>query len=301
MSSPNLQLKRLLPTKVTDSEILGIGELLVRSFREDNLMRYIRGPKFENSATGNYNVLLKSIRDPRERLAEYIRTAERYTIFVTTAAKTLHSDLISSGYDTYVLTDKSSNDRPVAMAMWEYPEHMKAALDKELGRTGILWNLYRKWITLKYRFVNLWYLLRGLNPLENRRALAWWNERNEIIETHRKPEEVAKSSDLWNEEYPVSSMGYLKYFVVDPDYHKQGLGSKLINESMEKIPNIPTPFRDVESNSIVEGPQKFFLESSPAGYKLYSKNGWTYAGKTAKWSFLPPEAPSDTPIMYFTR
>jgi GNAT superfamily N-acetyltransferase len=286
--------KRLTPNEVTYRYLLEIADMQCRGFEEDEMVKALRGPQY--AVNPRYTVILQGVRDPRERLNEMISWAENYRNLVHAAARQLHFTLLGRGNDVFIAVD-GETDKPVGLAIWEYPAHMQEDLEIKMGRKGLLWPFYKLWIKLKYAIPELLLTLQRIHPFKNALVTQIKKERLEHLYPKTKAEELIGLSQekLENAFYPLELMVHLKHLVISPDYHRRGLGKKLLNYGLENIPNLPAPL-----SKSVSGPQKLYLESSPSGFILYQKTGWVFTGRILQPSFLPPHA-CDNSLMILTR
>lgn len=287
--------KQVQPREATYDDCLEIAEVLCRGFEKDGIMEYVRGPLY--APNPSYSVVLQQgIRDPRQRLNEMIAWSKRYRILIHSWARYIHNLLLNRGNDIYVAVD-AETEKPVGLACWVYPAHMVADLEKELGRTGVFWKIYAFCTKLKYSVCDFFLKLGGNHPVKNERALRMYKERTETVDPKTTVDDMAKlsSSELADAKYPLSSMIYCHFFAISPDYHRLGLGQKLMNYSLANIPSVPTPF-----SSTLSGPQKLYLEASPSGFGMYKKTGWTYSGISVVPTYLPPHE-CDNHLMFYTR
>lgn len=275
-------------------QLLRIADMQCRGFEEDEMVKALRGPRY--AVNPRYTVVRQGVRDPRERLNEMVAWAESYRVLVHAAARQLHLTLLGRGNEVYIVADRET-ETPVGLAIWEYPAYMQDELERQLGRKGLLWPLYKLWIKLKYAIPELLLTLRGIHPFKNHLTTQIKRERLEHLYPKMKAQELIGLSQEKLEKafYPLELMIHLKHLVISPDYHRRGLGKKLINYCLETIPNVPTPL-----SKSVSGPQKIYLESSPSGFGLYQKSGWVFTGRILQPSFLPPHA-CDNSLMILTR
>lgn len=283
------------PRSATYNDCLDIAEVLCRGFENDGIMEYVRGPLYTPNPSYSA-VLQQGIQDPRQRLNEMIAWSKRYRTLIHSWARHIHSLLLTRGNDVYVVVD-SETEKPVGLSFWLYPAHMEAELEKELGRTSVFWKIYAFCTKVKYKVCDFFLKLGGKHPLINERLLRMYRERTEAVDPKTTVEDMDKlsPSELVDARYPLSSMVYCRFFAISPDYHRRGLGQKLMNYSLANIPSVPTPF-----SSTLSGPQKLFLEASPSGFGMYKKTGWTYSGISIVPTYLPPHN-CDNHLMFYTR
>lgn len=286
--------KQVIPKEVTYDQLLGIADMQCRGFEDDEMVKALRGPQY--AANPRYSVILQGVRDPRERLNEMVSWARSYRTLVHAAARELHLTLLERGKDVYIAVDRET-ENVVGLAIWEYPAHMQSDLEGQLGRKGFSWLFYKLWIKLKYAIPELLLTVQRAHPFKSHLATQIKKERLEHLYPKTKAEELIGLSQEKLEKafYPLDLMVHLKRLVISPDYHRRGIGKKLINYCLENIPTVATPL-----SKSVSGPQKLYLVSSPSGFGLYQKTGWVFTGRVLQPFFLPPHA-CDNSLMILTR
>ncbi|CAN6674931.1 hypothetical protein TRVA0_073S00122 [Trichomonascus vanleenenianus] len=266
--------ERIDPPNVPYELLLNVAECSARGFQEDDLFSFAAGSVFRFSEK-DYKVIRHSIRDPRERLKELQARAERYSLWINGWARWLYSKMAESGTNTFVLCEKTEaernprKDRVVGYSLWHYPDYMTAELDASLGRTGVWWWIKKNIKLAWYALQDFWYFTLGYyhHPVDNKRFHQFQNAMHDKFKPNVTEAELQGLDEeaLKYAAYPEESMVYLSYFAIDPDYQGKGLGKRLMKESLDHIPVELPPFG---------GPQKMFLEASPAGKPLYEKFGF---------------------------
>lgn len=289
MEEDRFYCKQVVPREVTYEQCLELGELQSRGFEGDEYIEYIRGPRY--AVNVQYSVLLRGIRDPRERLNEMVSWTKRYKTLVNSWARVFYVQLQQSGVDLHLVIDKNT-EKPVGISLWKYPPHMATELDRKLGRRGILFTLQKWWVELTCFLPDLWLKLKGLHPSKNGRSDLIHSESDKVIFDNIDKIASQESRDSYSD--PLGAMVKLSDFVISPDYQRRGLGQRLMKYSFETIPNVPTPLSDSKTE-----PQRLYLQASPPGFGMYQKAGWKFTGVKVVFSVLRPEAAGS--VMTLTR
>lgn len=258
----NYTLHKVDPFNFSYAESLQVAEVAVQAFQHTGLFRFFHGSNYEFG--NDYNIVNQSITDPRTRLNTIVQRTKRYRELVHAWACMFKKEFLHLGMEVWLLYD---NDRLVSLILWELPISM---------RKRSFWQNLQAWCVTKY--YELWEGLTNYfhfdHPIKNNRLPAWLNfERNLVQQTYPETEQVLLAKTREELEsvkcvYPKRNQYlYLNLLAVSPYYQRQGIGKKLILNTLEQIGDGDTVIPVGNEQLVV--PQKIYIRSTPEAYKLY--------------------------------
>ncbi|CAN6674453.1 hypothetical protein TRVA0_054S00122 [Trichomonascus vanleenenianus] len=268
-----LVIERVDPWKFTFTDAIALVEAQRCGFVDDPLARYVYAKELQF----DFDIfsLRKSIADPRERLAKFVRQAKDYDYCMKHEARSMWQLLLGKdivAYATYEVDEESGNKQMVGCAIWKIPGYMVPEVQLH---SGILWNLYRWTKSLQLRIVNAF--ARGFRepPFLNSRLFQFAADRDaEIISQRKSAAELSTMSreKLEDAVYPVDYMHYLMIYCVTLDNQRKGIGGKMLDYCLKSLPTTEPVFR-CGTNSAT-GPLRYYLEATDKGRGLYAKYGF---------------------------
>ncbi|KAA8909587.1 hypothetical protein TRICI_004422 [Trichomonascus ciferrii] len=265
-----MSVERLNPNALTFDEALELGHVIARSFSEDRLFRHVAGELMNGmdlaaGLTSTPTLGLSGINGPKERADK-----AAYDLIATTWARCVYQLAHTPGIDIYRVLDKQG--ATVGVAMWRYPEYMWPQLEYDLDRTGWLFWFKRLYVSLRMAITHLikFKLPRRENPVFNARLAKFSADRRSVFLSKMTDTDFYKipPSEIDGTLYPEKFMLYLMVFGVLPQCRGLGYGKKLLQASLDTIPNTKLRTR----NKLY--PQKIHLEATDDGYPLYLKHGF---------------------------
>lgn len=265
-----MSVERLNPNALTWDEALEIGHVIARTFSEDRLFQHVAGDRKNGmylaaGLTSTPTLGLSGINGPKERADK-----AAYDLIATTWARCVYQSAYTPGIDIYRVLDKQG--ATVGVALWRYPEYMWPQLEYDLDRTGWLFWFKRLYVSLRMAIAHLieFKLLRKENPVFNSRLSKFAARRRSVFLSKMRDAEFYKlpKSEIDDTLYPEKFMLYLMVFGVLPDCRGLGYGQKLLQASLDTIPNTKMRIK----NKLY--PQKIHLEATDDGYPLYLKHGF---------------------------
>lgn len=268
--------ERVEPFKFTNKDALECGEVSVSAFEDDDLNLHVQGDRYR------YRFNVESIVDPRDRLSALVRNAKLKVYHTRSWARLTWLNVLDPTLDVYVARESERDDRIIGVAAWKHPQHMQQQLNNELQRTGFKWKCYYYYkqvmVWVEEKLSRKWHY----HPFVNTRLFDFHaadqavHNASEMTVDELIKKNAENSSELGSCHYPKHLMIYLYLLCVHSDFQKRGIGKKLLQLGLDTIPNVPTPITED-----IKGPQKFYLEASPAGAPLYSKMGFATIVKNA--------------------
>lgn len=279
-----MSVERINPRALTYDEALDIGHVITRSFSQDSLFRHVAGEKYVggmdyaaslklSSRSSNFSLGLSGITSPQERVNK-----TSYDLIVRSWANLVYKGAFQPGHDFYRLVlynDEDNGDgKPITIgvAIWTYPKYMHPQLEFELDRSGLWFKIQRLYVKFRVWLSNFWHLTlpRRENPVFNRELMKFARTRTAEFYSKLTDDEFLDlpEDEIAETPYPKQYMIYLMLFGVLPEYMGSGFGKRLLQGSLNSIPNTKLYL----NNKVY--PQKLHLEATDPGRPLYEKFGF---------------------------
>lgn len=259
-----IHVKRVNPRTFTFDDAVKVAECNALVFKDDPLNYYISGSRYRNVLA----VGASSIIDPVKRMNEIIEQARLCRLYMEAWARVYWNNVLTRGIDLYLLYD---DDRVIGISQWEYPQYMVPQLERDLGRTGIQWWVYKTYIRLKHWIADKYTFWKSEHPLFNQRLKHYHTKAHKLAYGEAKSIKQLESMDyqaIEQAQFSEDLCVTLHVFGIHPDYRGKGMASRLLSESMASIPNQPISIKGRSYS------QRMGMQASPMGVPVYEKHGF---------------------------
>uniref|UniRef100_A0A060TCS0 ARAD1D45166p n=1 Tax=Blastobotrys adeninivorans TaxID=409370 RepID=A0A060TCS0_BLAAD len=259
-----IHVKRVNPRTFTFEDAVKAAECDANIFKDDALNHYISGPRYRNVLA----VGASSIVDPLKRMDEIIEQAKLCRRYMEAWARVYWSNVLTPGMDLYLLYD---DDRVIGISQWEYPQYMVPQLERDLGRTGILWWVYKTYMNFKIWVIDTVTFWKSEHPLLNERFEHYHTKVSKLAFGEAKSIKQLETMDyqaIEQAQFSEDLCVTLHAFGIHPDYRGKGMASKLLSESIASIPNQPITIKGRSYS------QRMGMTASPMGVPVYEKHGF---------------------------